>query len=168
LIQASPKERKLFLETADKHFNNQNLYNRLKKLGEVTATEWNSSHTNEYEQCDKQMINGMLYAEKAARKTKTTAWSPEFAKAVNLKSFWKIALSQKITHTRPSEEFISWANTLGITNFRDINIHEIKRQLRMAQKELRQIELMANELRELHLRDLLTEAELQGDEAKVE
>jgi exonuclease III len=95
LIQASPKERKMFLKEADKHFSNQNLYNRLKKLMSIQETEWGPTNIEEYEHCDREMITGMLYAERQTRKIKTTAWSPKFAQAVSIKAFWKIALSQK-------------------------------------------------------------------------
>jgi hypothetical protein len=94
LLQASPKERKIFLTEADKHYNNQNLYNRLKKLTAVPESEWDSTHIEEFERCDREMVIGMRHAEKQTRKTKNVSWSPKFAQAVNLKTFWKIALSQ--------------------------------------------------------------------------
>jgi hypothetical protein len=82
----------------DKHFTNQNLYQRLRKLSAVTIEDWDETHEAEYEQCDKQMITGMLHAETRTKKAPNTAWSPKFAAAVNMKTFWKVALSLRMTH----------------------------------------------------------------------
>jgi hypothetical protein len=75
------------------------------------------------------MVNGMLHAEKHTRKTNNTSWSPKYAKAVNLKTFWKIALSQRLTHTKPSEEFQQWSNMLDTNDYNMIEITEIKCRL---------------------------------------
>jgi ABC-type uncharacterized transport system fused permease/ATPase subunit len=56
LIQASRKEQKIFIEEVDKHFNNQNLCNRLKKLSAVQESEWDSNHTEEFERCNQEMV----------------------------------------------------------------------------------------------------------------
>jgi enamine deaminase RidA (YjgF/YER057c/UK114 family) len=64
-----------------------------------------------------------------------------------------------MTHTRPSEEFITWASSLGIEDFKSIDVNLIKKKLREAQRELRDIEKQANELREEHLRELIANAE---------
>jgi hypothetical protein len=57
-----------------------------------------------------------------------------------LKAFWKIALSLKMAHTRPSYDYISWAKGMGIQDFKSLNITKIKKQLsRTSQKELRDI-----------------------------
>jgi hypothetical protein len=114
------------------------------------------------------MIESMIIAETKTKKTKTTSWSPAFAQAVNKKSFWKIALSLKMTHKYPSDKFIEWAASLGITDFKQLDINTVKKQMRQAQKELREIEKKAATLREEHLRDLLTEAELNGEEKLVQ
>jgi hypothetical protein len=168
LIQATPKERKIFLEEVDRLLQNQNLYERLRKLASLTNGEWNNEATEEYEQCDKRMIESMIIAETKTKKTKTTSWSPAFAQAVNKKSFWKIALSLKMTHKYPSDKFIEWAASLGITDFKQLDINTVKKQMRQAQKELRKIKKKAATLREEHLRDLLTEAELNGEEKLVQ
>jgi hypothetical protein len=121
----------------------------------------------EYEKCDTQMIIGMLHAETKTKKVKSTSWSPTFAKAVSCKAFWKIALSHKLLHRYPSHKLIQWAKDLGVDNFMTLDILTIKSKLREAQHELRKIEIKANELRENHLRELLTDAELNGEETKV-
>jgi hypothetical protein len=82
----------------DKHFTNQNLYQHLRKLSAVTIEDWDETHEAEYEQCDKQMITGMLHAETRTKKAPNTAWSPKFAAAVNMKTFWKVALSLRMTY----------------------------------------------------------------------
>jgi hypothetical protein len=168
LTQASPRERKIFLEEADCHFSNQNLYQRLKKLVTIPPSEWDAEHIKEYERCDREMINGMLAAEKKTRRINTTAWSPTFAKAVNTKTFWKITLSQKLTHRKPSNEFKAWANELGFHDFDKIHISEIKQRFRNAQQELKTVEKRADELRNQHRRELLSEAELNSDDANIE
>jgi hypothetical protein len=96
LQQATPKERKIFLETAYYHFNNHNVYDRLNRLVTTPHEEWTTEHTREYEKCDKEMINGMLSVEIKTRKTNTTSWSPTFGKAVSAKAFWKIAMALTI------------------------------------------------------------------------
>lgn len=168
LTQATPKERKIFLEEVHLHWVNQNLYERLKKLAEVPQHEWDERNSDEYEHCDKQMVQGMLSAEKKARKVKVVPWSPIFAKAVNSKAFWKIALQLKTMHRMPSEKFLAWAATLGISDFKSIDTNTVKKNLRKAQKEVRAIEQKANALREEHLRNLLTEAELNCSETDVQ
>jgi hypothetical protein len=113
----------------------------------------------EFEKCDKQHINGMLVAEKQAAKVKNLAWSPKFGAAISKKAFWKIALSLRMMYTRPSDEFITWASSLGIEDFKSIDITFIKKKLREAQHELRAIEKQANELREDHLQEQIAKAE---------
>lgn len=168
LQQTTPKERQIFLETVHYHFENQNVYERLKKLVNAPQEDWTSEHTQVYENCDQQMITGMLSAEIKTRKTNTTSWSPIFGKAVSTKAFWKIALSLKMTHTRPSDDYIQWAQQMGIMDFKGIDIVMIKKNLRLAQKRLREIESQADTLREQHLRQLLTESELQGEGKQVQ
>jgi hypothetical protein len=139
LIQATLKERKIFLDESDFHFQNQNIYERLKKLTEVMVNEWDNRHTLEYEKCDKQMIIGMLRAEAKTKKKHTTSWSPTFAKAVNQKSFWKIVLSLKLTHKLPSTDSQTWASSLGIEDIKHIDINTIKINLRQAQRQLKEM-----------------------------
>jgi hypothetical protein len=167
LQQATPRERELFLREVNRYYENQNIYQRLKELQADDET-WTEDNKKEYEWCDQIMIHGMLLAEQQTRKLKTTPWSPLFGKAVNKKSFWKTALSLKINCTRPNEEFVKWAESLGIENIRSTNIQTIKKNLRTAQKELYEIEKQADSLREAHLREMLTAAELSGDENKVQ
>jgi hypothetical protein len=166
LQNATPKEREIFIEETNRYFKNQNLYQRLSKLNE--STEWTEEHQKEYELCDQTLIHGMLMAEQRTRKLKTTPWSPRFGKAVSIKSFWKIALSLKLNFTRPDNRFLNWAKTMGIHDFKGLDVATIKNNLRKSQKELREIEKQASTLREAHLRELLTEAKLNGDESKVQ
>jgi hypothetical protein len=98
-----------------------------------------------------------------------TSWSPTFGAAVSKKSFWKIALSLKINHTYPNEEFLNWAESLGIPDIKSMEITTIKRHYREAQKELREVEKQAESLRgETHLKSMLTAAELSGEEKKIQ
>jgi hypothetical protein len=168
LTQATPKERHIFLENLDNHYRSQNLYQRLRKLTEVTESEWDDKHKETYEKCDQEMVAGMLTAESCTKKTKTTSWSPTFAQAINDKTFWKIALSLKINHRRASPEFQTWANKMGIHDIHATDISTIKQYFRAAQKHLKEIEKQADKLREDHLRSMLTTAELNRDEKKVE
>jgi hypothetical protein len=168
LVQATPKERKIFLEAVNTHWTSQNLYERLQKLTKVSHPNWSDSDREEFEKCDEQMIKGMLSAETKTRKTPTVAWSPIFAKAINLKSFWKIALQLKTMHRMPSDKYIIWAKSIGIMDFTSLDIKTVKQQLRQAQKDVREVELKADALREEHLRQLLTEAELNGEESAVQ
>jgi hypothetical protein len=134
IIQPSPKERRTFMEIVDIHFQNQNLYDRLKTLMSIPQSEWMNEHKIENEKCDRQMITGMLTAEQQTKKTRTTAWSPTFSKAVLTKAFSKIIMSLKINHKKPSARICSWADDLGIPDITAINIQRIKKELRSAQK----------------------------------
>jgi hypothetical protein len=158
LQNATPKERALFLKEVNAHYEQQNLYERMQKLREKEPQQWTQETIADYEQCDKQHIEGMLAAEKKLSKVKRQAWSPKFRAAISKKAFWKIALSLRMTHTRPSDEFITWAEALGIEDFKGIDISTIKKKLREAQRELRDIEKKANELQEEHLRELIARA----------
>lgn len=74
-----------------------------------------------------------------------------------------------MAHTRPSYDYISWAKGMGIQDFKSLNITKIKKQLsRTSQKELRDIKKWADSLWEEHLKKMLTETELQGDEKQVQ
>jgi hypothetical protein len=168
LTQATPKERLIFLEQLDLHYRNQNLYQRLRKLTEIEDSEWTTVHKETYEQCDKIMVEGMLSAESKTKKVHTTSWSPIFAKAVSQKSFWKIALSIKINHRRASQEYLKWAREFGIDDFYAIDLQTIKKNFRESQKNLKEVENKADQLREDHLRSLLTDNELNGDEKKID
>jgi hypothetical protein len=159
LMQATRKERTTFLERADIHFLNHNLYQHLQKLTVSSNSEWGADQKREYEKWDEQM----LAAEKQTKKTTTTSWSPKFAKAIAAKAFWKIGLSLKMTHTHPSKKFEKWVAEMG-SEFKEIDIAGAKKELRTAQRELNKIERNADNLRNEHLRSLLTQAELNGDE----
>jgi hypothetical protein len=101
----------------------------------------------------------MLIAEKKARKIQTTPWSPTFEAAVSRESFWKIALSLKLTHMRPSDEYLTWSQALGIQDFKSMDITIIKKELRAAQNHLKEIFRKAADLREEHLKELIEQAE---------
>jgi hypothetical protein len=101
----------------------------------------------------------MLYAEKQTKNLRTTPWSPEFQAAVSNKAFWKIALSLKMNYTRPSDAFITWAESKGIGDFKRMDTGLVKSKLREAQKQMREIHKQADRLREQHLSQKLTDAE---------
>jgi hypothetical protein len=166
LHQATPKEREVFVNHVHRILESQNIYNRLKSLHNECAS-WTDKEMEQYEICDKIIIESMLKAEQETRRLAVTPWSPRFGEAVAKKSFWKIALSLKINCTRPNEEFIKWAESLGVEDVKGLDIATIKAQLRQAQRQLREVECEANELRMQHLKDMLTRAELEGDEQKV-
>jgi hypothetical protein len=93
---------------------------------------------------------------------------PQFASTVNKKSFWKIAVSLKSNHRLPNKNFRQWALSMGIEDFALLDMTTIKQNFRSAQKELRDVEKKAAELRDQHLQSMLTEAELSGDEQKIQ
>jgi hypothetical protein len=64
-----------------------------------------------------------------------------------------------MTHTRPSDEYITWAESLGIMDFKAMDIQAIKKKLRESQRDLREIEKKADELRDDHLKELISRAE---------
>jgi hypothetical protein len=144
LIQATPKEREVFIEEVHRYLDNQNIYNRLQAL--KTTETWTESEIAEYNSCDDIIIHGMLIAEKRARKIKTMAWSPIFGTAVQKKLFWKIALSLKQNCKRPNDKIIQWAESLSIDEFTTLDMAAIQTNLRKAQKELREIEKQADAL----------------------
>jgi hypothetical protein len=159
LQNATPKERQMFIEYVHQHYEQQNLYDRMQKLRELEPNKWTNETIKEYEKCDQQHINGMLAAEQQIAKANHQAWSPKFGAAISKKAFWKIALSLKMTYTRPSDQFITWAEAQGIDDFKSIDMITIKRKLREAQRELREIEKQADTLRDQHLRELIAGAE---------
>jgi hypothetical protein len=163
LRNATPKERQIFLEETFRHYSNQNLFERFQKLKEII--DWQREHFDEYERCDEQHIAGMLAAEKKTKKTNTTPWSPIFGAAVARKAFWKIGMSLKLMHKRPSDEYIRWAESLDVKDFKSLHINEVSRNLRAAQRNLREITKKADALREEHLRQLIEQAEEQLCEA---
>jgi hypothetical protein len=168
LHKATPKERHIFLQEADTFMEMHGVYEKLKQLHDKTPNDWDSVDMEMFEKCDEMLIKGVLHAEKVTRRQKNTPWSPRFAKAVNNKSFWKIALSLKMNHRYPNENFIQWSKSMGIENFSAIDLSLVKKNLRAAQLELREVEKAASELREQHLRDLLTEAELMGTDESIQ
>jgi hypothetical protein len=163
LISATPNERKMFLNELHTHYESQNLYTRLQSLWQTSKTDWTSDHQLEYDRCDDQHIKGMLAAEKRTCKNKLYDWSPAFSKAVELKAFWKIALSLRKNHIRPNAKLEAWASSLNIGDIQVLPERKIKAELRLAQKQLREIKAKAKEHREQHLRDLITEASVTGD-----
>jgi hypothetical protein len=52
----------------DKHFNNQNLYQRLRNLTAIKESERDMTHTTQFKQCDKTMVARMLAAESTTKK----------------------------------------------------------------------------------------------------
>jgi hypothetical protein len=166
LHQATLKEREVFVNSVHTILDSQNIYQRLATLrGRIN--EWSEDDLRQYEKCDKIITESMLTAEQQTRMLAVVPWSPRFSTAVAKKSFWKIALSLKINHTRPTDEYITWAESMGIANFKSLELPTIKSELRRAQKELRETEREASELQTQHLKDLLTQAELNGGEQKV-
>jgi hypothetical protein len=115
---ATPKERKTFIEESHFYFSQHNLFERLQKLMDTQPEQWSQSQVKEYENCDKQHIEGMLYAENKTKKLKTIPWSPIFQNAISEKAFWKIALSLKMNHIYPSVDYLKWAEAKGIQDFK--------------------------------------------------
>jgi hypothetical protein len=101
----------------------------------------------------------MLAAEKKTKKLNTTPWSPAFGAAVSRKAFWKIGLLLKLIHKRPSDEYMIWAESMGIRDFKALTFSDVSRELRAAQKHLRDISKKAESLREEHLRQMIEQAE---------
>jgi hypothetical protein len=111
------------------------LYERLSKLWEVPTQEWNEKYEDEYNACDEQHITGMLASERKTCREKFFAWSPTFSKAIENIAFWKIILSLRRNHSRPSKRIKSWVQErFGIDDLLDIPTNEIKSRLRQAQK----------------------------------
>jgi hypothetical protein len=132
---ATPKEREKFLSEVHRHYESQNLYERLSKLWEVPTQEWNEKYEDEYNACDEQHITGMLASERKTCREKFFAWSPTFSKAIENIAFWKIILSLRRNHSRPSKRIKSWVQErFGIDDLLDIPTNEIKSRLRQAQK----------------------------------
>jgi hypothetical protein len=168
LQNATPKERQLFLEAVFQHYQQQNLSERLQKIRDETNKEWTTELYEEYERCDFQHINGMLAAEKQISKTKNKPWSPIFGAAISKKAFWKIALSLRLTYKRPSTEYLTWAKSLGIEDFQALSLQTIKQKLRESQRDLRELKKQADKLREEHLRDLISSAEENEEDANYQ
>jgi hypothetical protein len=164
LISATPNERKTFLHELHMHYESQNLYNRLQALWQTSTADWTSDLQTEYDRCDDQHIKGMLAAEKKTCKKKLYDWSPAFSKAVEVKAFWKIILSLRRNYIRPNAKLAAWADSLNISDIHALTEKMIKAELRLAQKNLREIKDKAKEHREQHLRDLITEASVTGDD----
>jgi hypothetical protein len=155
IVSATPKERENFLSELDAHYQAQNLYSRLNELWEVPTDKWDEKCQREYNACDEQHITGMLAAERKTCKEKRFAWSPTFSKAVETKAFWKIILSLRRNHSRPTDKITKWARTQGIDDIAALSVSFINTKLREAQSTLREIKRKAAELRELHLMELL-------------
>jgi hypothetical protein len=102
------------------------------------------------------------------KKMKFQPWSPTFGAAISRKAFWKIALSLKMTHKRPSNEYITWALTLGIDDVKALDESTIKRELREAQKILRELGKKAESLREDHLKEMIMRAEDNEEDPKYQ
>jgi hypothetical protein len=156
IMSATPKERTKFLNELDSHYQAQNLYERFTKLWETPKNEWNKKCEEEYNACDEQHIIGMLSAEKKTCKEKRFAWSPMYSKAVEEKAFWKIALSLKRNHSRPTDRIRKWAEKFEIDDLSSMSTSDINVKLRAAQNNLREIKRRAAELRENHLMELLS------------
>jgi hypothetical protein len=164
LISATPNERKMFLNELHQHYESQNLYSRLQSLWQTSKDEWTDDHQTEYDHCDEQHIKGMLSAERKTCKKKLYDWSPAFSKAVEVKAFWKIVLSLRRNHIRPNAKLYSWATSLNVGDVHELSESTIKAELRLAQKQLRSIKDKAKEHREQHLRDLIAQASVLGDD----
>jgi hypothetical protein len=127
-------------------------------LWQTSKEEWTDSKQAEYNKCDEQHIKGMLSAEKKTCKKKLYDWSPKFSKAIETKAFWKINLALRRNHIYPNHKLLAWADTLNIKDIHTLPESRIKAELRLAQRNLREIKTKAKELREQHLRDLISEA----------
>jgi hypothetical protein len=168
IVSATPKERENFLRDLDAHYQAQNLYDRLNKLWEVPIKEWDEECQQEYNACDEQHIIGMLAAERKTCKEKRFSWSPTFSKAVETKAFWKIILSLRRNHYRPTDKIINWARTLGIDDIAALSVSYINTKLREAQNNLREIKRKAAELREMHLMELFAISQSSQEDKKHE
>jgi hypothetical protein len=155
LQSASPRERQKFLQELDNHYVAQNLYDRLAMLWSKSEDEWNQEAENEFNKCDLQHIQGMLAAERKTCRIKRYAWSPKYGNAVERRNFWKIILTLKRHHTKPDNKTMAWAAALGVENVELMSEKQINSNLRQAQRELREIQKEATQLREDHLRELL-------------
>jgi hypothetical protein len=86
-MQATSKQRDLFLTKVNKHFQNQNINECLHQLSNIPVQQWSHKNTIEFEKCNKQMIIGMLHAGNVRKKQKLISWSRTFANTVSKKSF---------------------------------------------------------------------------------
>jgi hypothetical protein len=168
IVSATPKERENFLRELDAHYQAQNLYDRLNKIWDIPIEEWGEECQQEYNACDEQHIIGMLAAERKTCKEKRFSWSPTFSKAVETKAFWKIILSLRRNHSRPTDKIINWARTLGIDDIAALSVSSINTKLREAQNTLREIKRKAAELREMHLMELLAISQSSQEDKKHE
>jgi hypothetical protein len=157
-----------FIDELHKHYEAQNLFERLDRLWNTPTQEWTEMHELEYNSCDEQHIIGMISAERKTCKEKRFAWSPKFSKAVENKAFWKIILSLRRNYSKPSKKITNWANSRGINDIEGISISTINSQLRLAQKELREIKENSTKLRELHLRELLAISQESDEDRQQE
>jgi hypothetical protein len=139
LISATPIEREKFLDELHRHYESQKLYDRLQELWQIAKEDWTSEHQNEYDRCDDQHIKGMLSAERKTCKKKLFDWSPTFSKAVETKAFWKIVLSLRRNRIYPNAKLTRWACTLNVHDILGIPEAKIQAELRLAQKNLRDI-----------------------------
>jgi hypothetical protein len=71
------------------------------------------------------------------------------------KAFWKIALSLHRTYTKLNSKFLAWAQNRQIPDFPSLTMATIIQELWAAQLVLRDIKKKAEQLREMHLRELL-------------
>lgn len=144
------------MQELDAHYVAQNLYERLQQLWNISSEEWSADHQTQYDKCDDQHIAGMLAAEAKTCKKKLFDWSPTFSRAVENKAFWKIVLSLRRNHLKPNQKITLWAESLGHNDIHRIPLNVAKNELRKAQKKLKEIKQRAFELREEHLRELLS------------
>jgi hypothetical protein len=166
LQQATPRERETFILKAYEILENQNIFQKMNSLN--AETTWSEDNRKTYETCDELITQSMIIAEGHTRRLKVTPWSPKFAIVVAKKSFWKIALSLKINHIRPNSDYLKWAESYNIQDFASLPISVIKQSLRQAQHEVREVEKQADDLRQKHLMDLLSNAELNGTEQQIQ
>jgi hypothetical protein len=106
----------------------------------------------------------MLAAEKNTCKVKQYAWSPKYSQAVEEKNFWKILLTLKRNHERPTTKTEAWATTLGIPDITSLTESQINSNLRKAHCKLKEIKREAAKWREEHLRELLWQQQEMNDD----
>lgn len=151
----------------DEHYQAQNLYERLNNLDKTPTDAWHAEHQDEYNECDRQHIIGLVTAEKKACQPKPFPWSPTFRDAANLKAIWNILLSRARTKTPLSERTQTWIQKMLKRDMRVApTIEECKVELRRAQQLLKSVKKRAQDLRIEFLLQSLDEATAESEASR--
>ena len=166
LVSKNKKRSGHYIKEVLERFKAQNVYQRTGKLIEKARKgQFTEADKDEYDRLDKIISEAMLTAERNLPGKKGMGWHPTLSKITYKIRYLRI-LRRKCTGFHISEKAVVGLSKKARTDFYSNDLGEINSMLKTTWKEFAEFKGKAQQARELHLTELLTESQMESDETR--